>query len=162
MTTMRKWSKLRSNSQQKKFAGMQQEAKSFDTQAGKGSLRNILSLGDMFYERDALMQLAASRRSELLSSERLCAKSLLLPRNPRLSQLTATLRACKLLLPAIMESGTNIDIDFDSAEPMPALAGVLGRPGLAKVPLPGRRDDHDTQDDAGALRQLAKELQGAA
>lgn len=141
-----------------KLAAMRTEATNFYSRYPKQSWKNILSLGDMKYEYDALQELAHSRQS--VGRERLNTKAILLPRKPSLSELTLRLKFSCLMLPVYVKYNGNIDLDLRTAvDPLQAIARAVGMPQLGDVPFPrhawGRTPMPDGQVADEALDEVA-------
>lgn len=141
-----------------KLAAMQQEAEAFYSRYPAQTWKNVLSLGDMRYEREAVHQLATQRLSS--HRERLRTKALLLPTKPSLSEITLRLRFSRLLLPAYIHFDGCFDLDLRSAaDPLQEIANALGIPQLGALPFPrhawGRTPVPDEELAAEALDEVA-------
>lgn len=144
-----------------KLAAMQREAASFYSRYPEQTWKNILSLGDMKYEHDALHALGQTRTS--ISRERLRTKAILLPRAPTLSEMTLRLQFSRLMLPEYVRFNGDIDLDLTSdADPLQAIASALGIPRLGELPFPrhawGRTPLPEGQEAASALEDVALTL----
>lgn len=141
-----------------KLAAMEQEAARFYSRYPEQTWKNILSLGDMKYEHDALQALGLGRASP--PRERLRTKAILLPGGPSLSELTLRLQFSRLMLPAYVRFNGNIDLDLRAAiDPLQAIARALGIPRLGELPFPrhawGRTPLPEGQVAAEALVDVA-------
>jgi len=120
---------------QAKLAAMRHEATQFYSRYPQQTWKNILSLGDMKYEHDAVLELAMGRLS--MTRERLRTKAILLPRGPTLSELTLRLQFSKLMLPAYVRYNGDFHLDLRSAaDPLQAIARAVGMPELGALHFP--------------------------
>jgi len=137
---------------QAKLSAMRREATNFYSRYPGQTWKNIISLGDMKYERDAVQELSASRVANAVARtvgsdvnvkprrERLRTKACVLPGAPSLCELTLWLRLFRLLLPSLARFDGDIDLDLHCvADPLPLLAKGLGLPHLAGVQMPQLR-----------------------
>lgn len=141
-----------------KLAAMHREATCFYDRYPEQTWKNIISLGDMKYEHDALQELARRRPSPC--QERLRAKAIILPGSPTLSELALRLQFSRLLLPAYVRFDGDIDLDLRSApDPLQAIAQALDMPRLAELPFPrhawGRTPVPEEEVAVEALDELA-------
>jgi len=141
---------------QAKLLAMRGEANSFYSRYPGQTWKNVISIGDMRYERDAVQELSATR-VPAVTRERLRTKAIVVPVQPSLSQLTVWLRTMQVLLPAFVRFDGDIDVDLShTKEPMRALADGLQLPSLAAIVLPARSPSWDEGDRPG-LYQLLRE-----
>lgn len=118
-----------------KLTAMRREATSFYSRYPGQTWKNIISLGDMRYERDAVQELSASRVAP--ARERLRTKAFVLPSAPSLPELTLWLRLLCLLLPALARLDGDVDADLSAAaNPMQAIGKALSLPHITAVSLP--------------------------
>jgi len=118
-----------------KLSAMRREAIIFYSRYPGQTWKNIISLGDMKYERDAVQELSATRVSP--ARERLRTKAMVLPGAPTLEELTLWLRLFRVLLPVLARFDGNVDLDLHcAADPLQKLAKALGLPSLSHVSLP--------------------------
>jgi len=141
-----------------KLAAMRREAERFYSSYPQQTWKNILSLGDMKYEHDALYELALSRQT--IERECLRTKAIILPGSASLSELTLRLQFSRLMLPAYVRYNGNIDLDLRSApDPLQAIAESLDMPQLGDLPFPrhawGRTPVPEDQVAAEALAEVA-------
>jgi len=127
---------------QAKLSSMRQEAVLFYSRYPGQTWKNIISLGDMKYERDAVQELSSSRMAAPLAParERLRTKALVLPSAPTLNELTLWLRFFRLLLPTLVRFDGDVDLDLCKAqEPLQLLAKAFEVPALGSVHFPQLR-----------------------
>jgi len=141
-----------------KLAAMRNVAAQFYSRYPEQTWKNILSIGDMKYEHDAVQELALSRQSA--AREFLRTKAILLPGGPSLSELTLRLRFSCLMLPAYVRFNGNIDLDLRRApDPLEAIARALGIPELGSLEFPrhawGRTPVPEQQTADAALDEVA-------
>jgi len=118
-----------------KLEAMKCIANEFYSKYPEQTWKNILSLGDMKYEHEAVQELAFSRR--FMHRECLRTKAILLPRRATLSELTLRLQFSRLLLSAYVQHNGDLDLDLRRAkDPLRAIATALGMPQLGDVPFP--------------------------
>lgn len=135
-----------------KLQAMRHEATAFYSRYPGQTWKNIISLGDMKYERDALQELSASRVAAAVMRvvgnnglpkvrrELLRTKACMLPGACSLGELTVWLRLFRMLLPALARFDGDLDLDLHTvSDPLPLLAKALGLPQLAHVHLPQLR-----------------------
>ncbi|CAE8580986.1 unnamed protein product [Polarella glacialis] len=120
-----------------KFHAMQREAKAFYSSYEFQSWKNIISVGDMLYEHNAVFELARLRRVERGSREQLRVKSLLLPDAPRISELTLHMCFSKLMLPVYVRFDGDLDLNLqDSADPLLLISQALNLPEVMETHFP--------------------------
>mmetsp|Transcript_23330 Transcript_23330/g.66890 ORF Transcript_23330/g.66890 Transcript_23330/m.66890 type:complete len:379 (-) Transcript_23330:77-1213(-) len=120
-----------------KYNAMKQEAAAFYASYPNQSWKNILSIGDMPFERDALQELAFRRVAP--SRERLRAKAVVERTTPSISELALRLRCSAALLPAYVAFDGDLDLNFatmsEQEDPLAATAAALWLPEIADVPI---------------------------
>jgi hypothetical protein len=117
-----------------KYEAMKSEAQEFYSLYTGQSWKNILSIGDMSYEHDALQELSFKRSGP--SHERLRTKAIILPTEPTISELTLRLSFSRVMLCAYVHFDGDFDIDLTTArEPLQAIADALHLPVLAQLPF---------------------------
>ncbi|CAE8600173.1 unnamed protein product, partial [Polarella glacialis] len=98
---------------------------------------NIISVGDMLYEHNAVFELARLRRVERGSREQLRVKSLLLPDAPLISELTLHMCFSKLMLPVYVRFDGDLDLNLqDSADPLLLISQALNLPEVMETRFP--------------------------
>mmetsp|Transcript_70643 Transcript_70643/g.196514 ORF Transcript_70643/g.196514 Transcript_70643/m.196514 type:complete len:366 (-) Transcript_70643:145-1242(-) len=118
-----------------KYEAMKKEAKAFYSRHPKQTWKNILSIGDMRYERDALQELTFLRMSP--RRERIRTKTIILPTRPAVTEITLRLKFSCLMLPAFVHYNGDIDVDLSTAlDPLQSLADALQMPELTSVSFP--------------------------
>jgi hypothetical protein len=118
-----------------KLAAMRREAEAFYSRYEGQTWKNVMSIGDMQYEHDAVQELAAV--SEAAQCEKFRTKALTLPGGPSLGELTLRLQLLQLLVPALVRHDGDIDLDLSADEdPLSTFSMALGMPQLATVALP--------------------------
>eukprot|EP00440_Ansanella_granifera_P055461 gb/GFBE01060123.1/.p1 GENE.gb/GFBE01060123.1/~~gb/GFBE01060123.1/.p1 ORF type:complete len:382 (+),score=88.28 gb/GFBE01060123.1/:1-1146(+) len=118
-----------------KYYAMRREATAFYRQYAGQSWKNILSLGDMLYEYEAVQELGMRRRSQ--QGERLRIKSLLLPGSASLSELTLRLNFSCLMLPVYARFDGDFKVNLrECKNPLSELSKAVGLPGLAETGFP--------------------------
>lgn len=137
--------KLERESTAKKRAGMEQETAAFYSRYDGQSWKNVLSFGDMRYEHDAAHGLRPSGCSPCLAGlsnkktprARLRTKTVLVPLEPSLSELTVALHVQRLLLPQYVACDGTLDIDLQAnANPIEAARIALCDDRLRRVRFP--------------------------
>lgn len=112
-----------------KLEAMHLEASKFYSSYPGQSWKNILSFGDQPYERDALQEIGMRRISP--KPEQLRIKTLLLPSNTPVSKLGPRLDTLRMLLPAFVNLGSDLDVDLQSTrDPLAVLSEKLELPKL--------------------------------
>ncbi|CAE8615253.1 unnamed protein product, partial [Polarella glacialis] len=120
-----------------KLAAMRREAALFYSRYPGQTWKNVISLGDMKYEHEAVKAMSASR-VPTQARERLRTKSFVLSSSPELRELTQQLRVWGLLLPACARFDGDMDVDLSaSVRPFEALSHALHIPQLARLPVQG-------------------------
>eukprot|EP00931_Biecheleriopsis_adriatica_P005095 TRINITY_DN106654_c0_g1_i1.p1 TRINITY_DN106654_c0_g1~~TRINITY_DN106654_c0_g1_i1.p1 ORF type:complete len:406 (+),score=79.39 TRINITY_DN106654_c0_g1_i1:16-1233(+) len=145
-----------------KYYAMKAEAENFYSSYANQTWKNILSLGDMEHEFEAVQELVLRRRP--LARERLRVKTLLLPTSAPLSELTLRLRFSELMLPAYVHHDGDFEANLkDSLNPLQKLAELLDLPGLASSRFPlcawGHGDIPSEDVLADALGKVANVIQ---
>eukprot|EP00931_Biecheleriopsis_adriatica_P112185 TRINITY_DN8674_c0_g1_i1.p1 TRINITY_DN8674_c0_g1~~TRINITY_DN8674_c0_g1_i1.p1 ORF type:complete len:379 (+),score=67.88 TRINITY_DN8674_c0_g1_i1:30-1139(+) len=145
-----------------KFVVMKSEVELFYSQYEGQTWKNILSLGDMFYEHDAIQDVTFHREPPERKDERVRTKAIVLPTEPTMSQITLRLRFSKRMLPAYMAFDGSIDLDLRGAsDPLQAISDALCIPDLVEVRFSrhawGRQSTPGPEDDvAGMLDSIAE------
>mmetsp|Transcript_56635 Transcript_56635/g.134914 ORF Transcript_56635/g.134914 Transcript_56635/m.134914 type:complete len:409 (+) Transcript_56635:65-1291(+) len=115
-----------------KSAAMRREASRFYSQYLGQTWKNVLSMGDMRYERDAVMGLPSHRGD--LPRERLRIKAFTHPDRPGLREVTLALDLSRLLLPVYVAYDGNLDLDLRALpEMLRKIADGLEVPVLAQL-----------------------------
>jgi len=122
-----------------KFAAMKKEVKRAYSQYPNQSWKNIVSIGDMPYEHDALQELTFLRNSP--RREQLRTKLFITPESPSLATVTLVNEIMTLLLPCIVEHGGDLDVNLSCPSSiLQRLGDALRMPELdmlaLKCPLP--------------------------
>lgn len=145
-----------------KYFVMDREVKAFYSQYARQTWKNILSLGDMHYEHDAIQEVTFIRRAPSNKSEHVRTKAIVLPTEPTLSEITLRLRFSKRMLPAYVAFDGDLDLDLRAArDPLLEIAKALGLPDLAEIQFSrhawGRECTPAPEDDVpGMLAAVAK------
>jgi len=119
-----------------KLAAMRQEATEFYSRYPGQTWKNILCIGDMQFEHDAVRELASNRSSECPRRERLRTKTVLTPRGLSVSELTLQLELASMLLPAYVRFNGSFDLKLAQSDPFSAIATTLRMPQLRSLPTP--------------------------
>jgi hypothetical protein len=106
---------------------MRQEAKRFYSQYPDQTWKNVISVGDARYERDAAQEMAFTRKAP--ARERLRLKTILTQEEPALRDLTYRLRLATLLFPAHVHVDGDMSIDLNVC-PEKEFADALNMPEL--------------------------------
>jgi len=141
-----------------KLYAMKREAQHFYSQYKWQTWKNIISLGDMEMEHDAVQELTWRRVGP--AREKVRTKAIMLPRQPTVSELTLRLRLSLTLLPVYVRFNGDIDINLqDTNHPLAALAQALGIPQMANLDFPlhawGLAEEPSEQEAQQALDDLA-------
>mmetsp|Transcript_74070 Transcript_74070/g.160224 ORF Transcript_74070/g.160224 Transcript_74070/m.160224 type:complete len:411 (+) Transcript_74070:41-1273(+) len=159
-----------------KHVAMRHEATEFYSRYPGQTWKNVISLGDMTYEHDAVLELSRFRtrsratprwfRRRRQRVEQLRTKALLLPEEPTLDELTVRLQFLRLLLPAYVRFDGSINLNFRTAKnPLAAMAQALNMPRLLELSIPhhiwgGRSQPHDdsvTEEALDAVSMMVHE-----
>ncbi|CAE8597433.1 unnamed protein product [Polarella glacialis] len=129
-----------------KFIAMRQEVTDFYSQYPKQTWKNVLSLGDMPYEHDAVQELAYRRVTPKGKRERLRTKSIILPSGPSMSEILLRLHFCGAMLAAYVQFDGDFDLDLRANDPLASIGEALNLSALAALPFSrhawGRQCDH--------------------
>jgi len=119
-----------------KRVAMKQKVDDFYSRYAGQTWKNILSLGDMWYEYYACQQLGRDHRAAY-PSEGLWTKAILVPTQPTLSELTLRLNIIREMLRAFVQHNGSVDLDLsNTGHPMKLVADTLGIPELTQAPVP--------------------------
>lgn len=145
-----------------KRAAMEFEANRFYSQYPGQTWKNILSIGDMPYEHDALQDVTFRRNGP--DRETLRTKAIIVPTEPTMAEISLRLKFSKLLLPAYVHFDGSIDVDLaESADPLSALSKALKFPELMASGFPrfawGLAECPSEEDTERALESLASIVQ---
>lgn len=116
-----------------KHAAMSQEAQVFYSQYPRQAWKNIISIGDSFYEHEAVEKLCSERRSRGGRDRHIRSKTVRLQSQPSLRSLTLQLRLIDKLLVALVLFNGNISLDLQVADPLQALAEALELPCIIEL-----------------------------
>mmetsp|Transcript_75296 Transcript_75296/g.135640 ORF Transcript_75296/g.135640 Transcript_75296/m.135640 type:complete len:519 (+) Transcript_75296:75-1631(+) len=120
-----------------KFHAMHREVTAFYRRYKGQSWKNIVSLGDMSYEHDAILEMAMRRHGGRGTREQLRVKSLLLPDAPLISELTLHMCFSKLMLPVYVRFDGDLDLNLqDSADPLLLISQALNLPEVMETRFP--------------------------
>lgn len=121
-----------------KLVAMEVVAEDFYSRYPGQTWKNLLSVGDALYEREALS--AVSQRRAALAQqlkERLKAKSITTPEGPTIGDLTLCLRLLGATLEGCVQYNGSFEANLQRApNPVHVLAGVLAAPALRRVDFP--------------------------
>lgn len=145
-----------------KFFVMRREVAAFYSQYPQQTWKNVLSLGDMHYEHDAIQEVTFSRNPPPKKKERIRTKAILLPTEPGMSEITLRLRFSTRMLQAYVAFDGDLDLDLRVAkDPLLEIARQLGIPRLAEIDFSrhawGRERTPASEDDVpGMLASVVK------
>jgi len=126
---------LRAKCMRAKRAAMHVEAERFYSQYPGQTWKNTLSIGDMPYEHDALQDVTFRRRGP--SRENCRTKTIMVPSEPTIGEITLRLQFSKRMLPAYVHYDGSIDVDLAMApDPLRTLAEALEFPELMSCGFP--------------------------
>lgn len=129
-----------------KYEAMRQEVSRFYSLYPGQSWKNIVSLGDMPYERDAVQEVAFRHVSE--GKENLRLKTMILPTEPTLSEITLRLQFCTQLMLAYVRFDGCFDLDLrGAADPLCSIADALRMPRLAELSFSRHAWDREVEPD---------------
>lgn len=111
-----------------KLVSMQQQAMEMYSQYPGQTWKNILSIGDSKYERDAAWEMAFQRKAP--KREQLRMKTIVTPLCPSIQDLTYHLGFARFLCLAYVKFDGDFDIDMNTPDPLHAVAKTLGMPEL--------------------------------
>jgi hypothetical protein len=98
-----------------KFLAMQSEVKEFYSRYKGQTWKNLLSIGDMPFERDALQEVSFTRIGP--ATEVVRTKTITVTPNPTISLMVVGLRFRTLLLPVCVHFNGDFDVNFGIAPP---------------------------------------------
>ncbi|CAE8633057.1 unnamed protein product [Polarella glacialis] len=140
-----------------KFHAMWREAKTFYRSYPGQSWKNIISVGDMRYEHDAVQGLGMSRRTS--HGDRLLIKSLLLPGSASITEITLRLRFSQCMIPAYVRFDGDLDLNLrDADDPLDRLAEALGMPDILLTGFTRHAWGKGALEDEEQTRQALKKL----
>lgn len=118
-----------------KYLAMKAVASEFYSQYTGQSWKNLISLGDMRYEHDAMQELTFRRMlGSIDRKEKIRTKTIILPSEPTLSEITLRLRFSRHMLKAYVKFNGDLDLDLEKVDdPVLAIAEALGIEQLASV-----------------------------
>jgi hypothetical protein len=99
---------------QAKTVAMQAEVKLFYSQYPQQSWKNLISIGDASYERDALQEVSFLHTQP--TQKKLRTKVIKLKTEPISKEVYDQLQTIKMYLPTIVKFNDDLDIDFDSSQ----------------------------------------------
>lgn len=145
-----------------KRIAMKKEAGKFYSRYPGQTWKNIFSIGDMHYERDALQEVTFTRVSP--PREDIRTKVIVVPTKPTLKELTLRLRFGEILLPAYVHHDGDIDLDLPALpDPLQAIASALDIPQLGSLQFPrfawGAGPDPTEEEIRTALEELSTTVQ---
>lgn len=148
-----------------KYAAMKDETARFYSRYPGQSWKNIVSMGDMHYERRALQEVTFRRQGP--PKENVRTKTVVLPAAPSLSELALQLQFSRLMLLAYIKFDGDFDLDVSSSfDPLLEIGCALNMPEIAGLrfsrhawglePLPS-----DPAEVPGMLEDLAITVQNS-
>lgn len=121
--------KVREEMTSAKFVAMMSVATQFYKSYEGQSWKNIISFGDMPYEHEAAQELGLRRRTA--NPERLRVKSVLLPLEPKVSELSIRLEFLRMILPVFVNFNADLEVDLqNSIDPLWTMSKALCMPEL--------------------------------
>merc|ERR1719160_2075443 len=96
---------------QAKTVAMHAEVKLFYSQYPQQSWKNLISVGDASYERDALQEVTFVHTQPL--QKKLRTKVIKLSTEPTSAQVYSQLQTMKMYLPTIVKFSDDLDVNFD-------------------------------------------------
>jgi len=131
----------------------------FYSQYPNQSWKNVISLGDMWYEHDATQEVTFR-----YGTDNCRTKTIIVPSGPSLSEITLRLRFSRLMLPEYTRFDGNIDLDLQTVQdPLEAIAHALNMKELAQVSISrhawGRTKAPKEGDTSSALVKLQETLE---
>eukprot|EP00418_Pyrodinium_bahamense_P010785 CAMPEP_0179109302 /NCGR_PEP_ID=MMETSP0796-20121207/50958_1 /TAXON_ID=73915 /ORGANISM="Pyrodinium bahamense, Strain pbaha01" /LENGTH=353 /DNA_ID=CAMNT_0020807405 /DNA_START=54 /DNA_END=1115 /DNA_ORIENTATION=- len=115
-----------------KYAAMKDETERFYSKYKGQSWKNIISMGDMHYERLALQEVTFRRQGP--PKERVRTKTMVLPTSPSLSELALRLQFLQITLLAHVRFNGDFDMDLGIAsDPLQAISDALQMPELGTL-----------------------------
>jgi len=127
---------LREEYTRAKYKAMKEEAVAFYSRYPAQTWKNILSFGDMEYERDAVIDLGFRRVPPEAEKETLRVKAVSIPTAPALSEITFRLKLHFELLPAYVHHDGDLDLALEDAfDPCEEIGVALGIPALSKLSI---------------------------
>mmetsp|Transcript_127309 Transcript_127309/g.271432 ORF Transcript_127309/g.271432 Transcript_127309/m.271432 type:complete len:395 (-) Transcript_127309:69-1253(-) len=145
-----------------KYVAMREVVADFYSQYSGQTWKNIISLGDMRYEHDAVQDVTFRRVPEQgQHKEHIRTKAIILPSAPTLSEITLRLRFSRHMLKAYVMFNGDLDVDLTSvANPVLALAEALGMPQLSSVSFSGHAwGRKQTPPDSEELEQALTDVE---
>jgi len=148
---------LRMEMSSAKFEAMHQEAKAF--YGRDRHWKNIISVGDMEYEHEAVQELGFRRTCD---GEQLRIKSLLFPAEPYISALVLRIDFLRLTLPSFVALDCDASVDMHQCEdPLLEMANALDMPELYSTGFPCHAWGHGAPPDMRQLQEARVELAAA-
>mmetsp|Transcript_36915 Transcript_36915/g.73030 ORF Transcript_36915/g.73030 Transcript_36915/m.73030 type:complete len:347 (-) Transcript_36915:104-1144(-) len=136
-----------------KQESMRREAEDFYSRYFGQTWKNIISIGDMPYEHNAVQEVTFQRVAP--ERERLRTKAMTLPTGPSVEEVTFRLELLARLLPALVHHDGDLSIQLDALQDhLQVLATVLDIPELADITLPASAWGHEPQMDDAMERAL--------
>lgn len=131
--TKNKISSSETDNKEAKYVAMNQAIKKFRAKHLGQSIRNIMSIGDDWYEHDAAQKVA----SQCSEDAPVHVKTFMTPGTPTISELTLRLRFGRLLLPLFTQHDGDIDVNVGTGDnPLELLGEALQIPELRTLPIP--------------------------
>jgi len=144
---------------QAKFKAMLGETKEFYSRYPQQTWKNIVSVGDSKYERNAIQELVFQRNSP--QRELVRVKSIMTPVEPSLTNLTYRLRLALVLWSAYVQHDGDLDLDMNGPERLQACADALHIPELKEFIHPGPISDEDPKSIEEALDEAVVIMQNS-
>lgn len=140
-----------------KYLAMKRECTKFYSHYPGQSWKNILSFGDMQCERDAVQEVAFRRSAP--DVERLRTKTVVLPTDPRMSELCLNLDLLRLTLPARVALDDDLDINLrDCRDPLEMFSRGLNVPCLRHVDFPHHVGSGGLISDEGEVARALDQI----
>eukprot|EP00931_Biecheleriopsis_adriatica_P090440 TRINITY_DN6441_c0_g1_i1.p1 TRINITY_DN6441_c0_g1~~TRINITY_DN6441_c0_g1_i1.p1 ORF type:complete len:410 (-),score=47.63 TRINITY_DN6441_c0_g1_i1:59-1288(-) len=146
-----------------KHRAMKTEALDFYSRYIGQTWKNIVSIGDMRYEHNAVLELSEwrSREPDSISSprERLRTKAILFGEEPRLKELTMRLEFLAVMLPACVRWDGDFDLDLSKAsDPLQSMSQALKTASPGKMCEPCNSWQYPDGDHDNSIERSLDDL----
>mmetsp|Transcript_8716 Transcript_8716/g.16512 ORF Transcript_8716/g.16512 Transcript_8716/m.16512 type:complete len:359 (+) Transcript_8716:70-1146(+) len=140
-----------------KQGAMRKAAREFYSKYPGQTWKNILSIGDMPYEHNAVQEMTFMRRAP--ARERLRTKAITLPSEPSVSLVTFRLEFLARVMPAIVHYDGDISVQLQAFQDhSKALAAALEMPALGSLEFPDSAWGPEPTPTSEGIASLLKEL----
>jgi len=141
-----------------KQEAMRKSAQKFYSRYPGQTWKNILSVGDMPYEHNAVQEMTFRRRAP--ARERLRTKAITVPSDPSINQVTFRLEFFSRVMPACVKYDGDMSVELEvNQDHLKVLAAALDLPKMASITFPESAWGEDPPPGSEEIASMLEELE---